>query len=179
VRSLQDAVGRELLWKPRSLLSRTHDLVDPEAGDGEPYATLVWRPGFLWRGPAEAQSGDGRWFFRPRGFFRESVIVLAQDGAAPLAMLRRHFRRAVLRFEDGSREFVWRRESFWSTVWRFEDGNGTAVLRLRTQFPLLRSKARVEIESSSAPAADRALLACLGWHLVLMARRRAAAHGAG
>lgn len=178
MRSLQDAVGRELLWKPRSLLSRTHDLVDPEAESGEPYATLVWRPGFLLRGPAEAQSGDGRWCFRLRGLLRMIVIVMPQDGAAPLATLRRYFRRAVLRFEDG-REFVWRRESFWSRVWRFEDGNGTAVLRLRTQFPFPRSRARVEIESSSAPAADRALLACLGWYLVLMARRRAAAHGAG
>jgi hypothetical protein len=177
VRSLQDAVGRELLWKPRSLLSRTHDLVDPEAGASEPYATLVWRPGFLMRGPAEAQSGDGHWFFRQRGFFRMIVLVMPQGGTAPLATLRRHWRRAVLRFEDG-REFVWRRESFWSRVWRFEDGNGTAVLRLRPQFPFPRSTARVELESSSAPAADRALLACLGWHLVLLSRRRAAAHGA-
>ena len=178
MRSLQDAVGRELLWKPRSLLSRTHDLVDPEAAEGEPYATLVWRPGLLMRGPAEAQSGDGRWFFRQRGLFRIIVLVMPQDGAAPLATLRRYWRRAVLRFEDG-REFAWRRESFWSTTWRFEDGNGSAVLRLRTRFPLPRSTARVEIESSSAPPADRALLACLGWYLVLMARRRAVAHGAG
>jgi hypothetical protein len=178
VRSLQDAVGRELLWKPRSLLSRTHDLVDPEAGDGEPYATLVWRPGFLVRGPAEAQSGEGRWFFRQRGFFRMIVLVMSQDGTAPLATLRRHFRRAVLRFEDG-REFVWRRESLWSTVWRFEDANGTAVLRLRTQFPFPRSTARIEVESSSVPAADRALLACLGWYLALLSRRRAAAHAGG
>ena len=178
MRSLQDAVGRELLWKPRSLLSRTHDLVDPEATEGEPYATLVWRPGFLLRGPAEAQAGDGRWFFRQRGFLRMNVLVTAPDGAAPLATLRRHWRRAVLRFEDG-REFVWRRESFLSTVWRFEDANGTAVLRLRTGFPFPRSRARVEIEASSAPAADRALLACLGWYLVLMARRRSAARAGG
>ena len=176
MRSLQEAVGRELLWKPRSLLSRTHDLVDPEAAEGEPYATLVWRPGFLMRGPAEAQSGDGRWFFRQRGFFRMTVVVMLQDHAAPTATLRRYFRRAVLRFEDG-REFTWRREALWSRVWRFEDGNGTVVLRLRTQFPFPRSKARVEIESSAAPASDRALLACLGWYLVLAARRRAASRG--
>jgi hypothetical protein len=178
VRSLQEAVGRELLWKPRSLLSRTHDLVDPEAGEGEPYATLLWRPGFLLRGPAEAQSGDGRWLFQPRGFFRERVIVLAQEGTAPLATLRRYWRRAALRFEDG-REFVWRRDSFWRRAWRFEDGGGAVVVRLRARFPWLRSTARVEIETSSAPAADRALLACLGWYLVLLARRRAAAHGGG
>ena len=178
MRSLQEAIGRELLWKPRSLLSRTHDLVDPEAGDGEPYATLVWRPGFLLRGLAEAQSGDGGWLFRQQGFFRMVVLVTARGEAAPLATLRRHWRRAVLRFEDG-REFVWRRESFFSLTWRFEDANGTAVVRLHWRFSLPRSTTRVEFGSSAAPAADRALLACLGWYLVLAARRRAAAHRAG
>ena len=177
MRSLQDAIGRELLWKPRSLFSRTHDLVDPEVDGGEPFATLVWRPGLLIRGPAEAQSGDGRWIFRRRGFFRTVVLVMPPDGAVPLGTLRRYWRRAVLRFEDG-RQFVWRRESLFSTVWRFEDGNGTAVLRLKTRFPFPRHTARVELESSSAPAADRALLACLGWYLLLLARRRSAARGA-
>jgi hypothetical protein len=176
MRSLQEAVGRELLWKPRSLLSRTHDLVDLEAGDGEPCATLVWRPGFLMRGTAEAQSGDGRWIFRRRGFLREQVFVLAEDGTTPLATFQRYWRRGVLRFEDG-REFSWRRESFWGTTRSFEDGNGTAVVRFHLRFPFPRSTARVEIESSGAPAADRALLACLGWYLLLLAHRRAAAHG--
>jgi len=178
VRSLQDAVGRELLWKPRSLLSRTHDLVDPETRDGEPFATLVWRPGFLMRAPAEAQTGDGGWFFQQRGLLGMTVLVTPQDGAAPVATLQRYWRRAVLRFEDG-REFVWRRESILTRTCRFEDGNGTTVLRLRTRIPFPRSTARVEIESSSAPAADRALLACLGWYLVLLARRRSGSSGAG
>jgi hypothetical protein len=178
MRSLREAIGRELIWKPRSLLSRTHDLVDPEAGDAEPYATLVWRPGLLMRGPAEAQSGDGRWFFRRRGLFRMLVLVTAQEGSAPVATLRRHWRRGVLRFEDG-REFVWRRQAFWSPSWRFDDANGTAVVRFQWRFSLPRSTARVEFESSAAPPADRALLACLGWYLVLMARRRAAVRGVG
>jgi hypothetical protein len=178
VRSLQEAIGRELVWKPRSLLSRTHDLVDPEAAGGEPYATLVWRPGFLARGPAEARSGDGCWFFRQRGFLQTTVVVMLKDGAAPVATLRRYFRRAVLRFEDG-REFVWRRESLWRPAWRFEDANGSAVLRLRTRFAWPWGSARVELEASAAPAADRALLACLAWCLVLMARRRAAARAGG
>jgi hypothetical protein len=176
VKSMQDAVGRELLWRPRSLLSRTHDLVDPEVGDDEAYATLLWRPGFLLRGPAEAQSGDGCWLFRQQGLFQ--MVVLAKEGAAPLATLRQHFRSAVLRLEDG-REFVWRRESLFSRTRRFDDANGTAVVRFHWRFSLPRSTARVEIDSSAAPAADRALLASLGWYLMLVSRRRAAAYRAG
>ena len=177
MRSLQEAVGRELLWKPRSLLSRTHDLVDPESTEGEPYATLLWRPGFMLQGPAEVESGDGRWVLRHRGWFRESVLVMTTDGVTRLAEFRRYWRRGVLRFEDG-REFTWRRESFLSRTWRFEDGNGTPVVRFRVRFSFPRSLTRVEIEATAAPLADRALLACLGWYLLALARRRAAARAA-
>ena len=177
MRSLQGAIGRELIWKPRSLLSRTHDLVDPDAGAAEPYATLVWRAGFVMQAPAEARSGDGSWYFLHRGFFHQNVRVLAADGKTPVAALRRYWRRGVLRFEDG-REFVWRRQAFWSPSWRFEDANGTAAVRFQWRFSLPRSTTRVEFESSAAPPADLALLACLGWYLVLMSRRRHAAYGA-
>ena len=177
MRSLREAIGSELVWRPRSLLSRTHDLVDPQAGDAEPYATLVWRPGFVMQAPAEARSGDGSWYFVSQGFFRQNVRVLAADGKTLVATLKRYWRRGVLRFEDG-REFIWRRQAFWSPSWRFEDANGTSAVRFQWQFSLPRSRTRVEFESSAVPPADRALLACLGWYLVLMSRRRAAAHGA-
>jgi hypothetical protein len=176
MRSLQEAVGRELQWKPRSLLSRTHDLVDPQTSEGAPFATVLWRPGFMMQGPVEAQSGDGHWIFRHRGFFRESVLVMAEDGATLLAAFQRYWRRGVLRLEGG-RQFTWRRESFLSPTWRFEDENGTPVVRFRTRFSFPRSLTRVEIEATAAPAADRALLACLGWYLLVLARRRTMAHG--
>jgi hypothetical protein len=83
----------------------------------------------------------------------------------------------VLRLEDG-REFIWRRQAFWSPSWRFEDTNGTAVVCFQWRFSLPRSTTRVEFESSAAPPADLAMLACLGWYLVLMSRRRHAAYGA-
>jgi hypothetical protein len=178
LRSLQEAVGRELIWKPRGLLSRTHDLLDPDSVAAGPYATLVCRAGFAVQAPAAAQSGDGSWHFLQQGFFRQNVRVLAADGKTPVATLKRSWRRGVLRFEDG-REFVWRRQAFWSPSWRFDDANGTAVVRFQWRFSLPRSTTRVEFESSAAPTTDRALLACLGWYLVLMSRRRAAAHGGG
>jgi hypothetical protein len=178
MRSIREAIGRELAWKPRSLLSNTYDLVGPGTGDAEPWATLVWRAGLPTQAPAEAQSGDGSWCFLHQGFFRQNVRVLAADGTTPVATLERSWRRGVLRFEDGG-EFVWRREAFWSPAWRFEDANGAAVVRFHWRFSLSRRATRVEFESSTVPATDRALLACLGWYLVLTSRRRAAAHGAG
>lgn len=177
MRSLEEAVGCELVWKSRGLLSRIHDLVDPEAIAAGPYATLVWRAGFPMQAPAEAQSGDGSWHFVHQGFFRQNVRVVAADGRTPVATLKRYWLRGVLRFEDG-REFTWRRDAFWSPSWRFEDANGTVVVRFRWRFSLPRSTTRVEFDSTAAPSADRALLACLGWYLVLASRRRVAAHGA-
>ncbi len=176
MRAIIEAVGREVIWRPRTLLSRTYDLVVPGEEGAEPYATLVWRPGFLMLGPAEARASEGEWQFRRRGFFREQVLVFAPGGGQPLATLQRYWRRGVLRLDDG-KELVWRREGFWSTTHRFEDGNGTALVRFRHRFAFPRASSRVEIESSMA-ARDAALLACLGWYLLLLARHHSGARGA-
>src|SRR5512143_781897 len=176
MRAIEGAVGQDVVWRPRTMLSRTYDLVVPGEGHDEPYATLVWRPGFLRLGPAEARTSEGEWLFRRRGFFREQVLVFAPGAGQPLATLQRHWRRGVLRL-DGGKELVWRREGFWSTTHRFEDGNGTALVRFRHRFAFLRASSRVEIESS-VPARDGALLACLGWYLLLLARRHSGARGA-
>lgn len=177
MQSLREAIGRELRWQPRGAFSHTYDLVDPRTEGGEPYATLSWRPGLLMGGPAEAASGDGYWSFRRLGLVRGRVLVTAEGSGQPLATVRRHWRRAVLRYEDG-REFTWRPESLWSRVRRFEDANGTPVVRLRGALWPPAGSATVEIEASAAGEADRALLACLGWYLSLLERRRHAA-GAG
>lgn len=177
MQSLEQAIGRELLWKPRHAFSRTYDLVDPRTEGGEPYATLALRAGLLVGGSAEARSGDGSWRFRRRGLVHGAVLVTAGEDETPAATLRRYWRRAVLRLEGG-REYVWRGESFWSLASRFEDANGTPVVRIRRALWPPVGAARVEIESSAAEAGERALLACLGWYLSVLDHRRHAA-GAG
>ncbi len=176
MKDIEQAVGQEIIWRPRTLLSRTYDLVPPHGDGDEPFATLVWRPGLLRLGPAEARTSEGEWLIRRRGFFREQVLLFAPGADQPFATLQRHWRRGVLRL-DGGREYVWRRAGFWSTTHVFEDGNGTALLRFRHRFTFPRASTRVEIESS-APARDAALLACLGWYLLLLARRHSGARGA-
>jgi hypothetical protein len=177
MRSLHEAAGRELLWRPRSLLSRIYDLVDPDETEAEPYATLTLRGGFLSYPRARGESVDGCWLFRHRGFFREGVTVQVEGSQTPLATFRRYWRRGVVRFEDG-REFVWRPVSFWGLAWRFEDPNGMPVVRFRTRFSFPRATTRMELDSSAGRPAGVALLACLGFYLLVLARRRHAAHGA-
>jgi hypothetical protein len=174
MRSLQEALGRELAWRRRGLLSNTYDLIDPAQAEAEPWATLVRGSGLRLRAPAQVRSGDGNWEFRRVGLFRARVLVLAPEGTAPLATLTRAWRGGVLRFEDG-REFVWRREASWRPAWRFEDGNGITVIRLHRDLLQPLGVTRVAFESSAAPGTELTLLACLGWYLVLLGRRRATA----
>lgn len=175
MQSLEQAIGRELRWEPRSAFSRTYDLVDPRTEGGEPFATLIWRPGFLLGGPAEAHSGDGAWRFRRRGLLRGTVLVTAGDEESSVGTLRRYWRRAALRLEDG-REFAWRRDFLWGLSSRFEDANGAPVVRIRRALWPPAGAGGVEIEASAAPARDRALLACLGWYLTVLDRSRNAAN---
>ncbi len=178
MQSLQAAIGRELRWRPRSPFSSTYDLVDPANEGGDPFATLVRRPGFLLRRPADVQSGDGAWRFQRRGLARGRVLVLVEGQAEPVAELRRYWRRAVIRLEDGGTEFTWRRESLWGRSWRFEDANGVVAVRLRLGLWPPAGSARVEIESSVAGPRERALLVCLAWYLALMERSAHAARTA-
>jgi hypothetical protein len=173
MRSLQEAIGRELMWRQRALFSPSYDLVDPESRAGEPYATMLWREGFLsWGSKAEARSGDGAWRFLLRGFFGDRVLVLGAGDAA-VATFRQGWRRGILTTQDG-RELTWRRASLLSREWRFEDSNGVPVVTFRTRFQILRGVGRVAFESSAASPGDQALLACLGWYLLLRRRARAA-----
>jgi hypothetical protein len=177
MRSLQEALGRELLWQPRSLLSRAYDLVDPDNPDGDPFATLTTERGLLFYPGAKVESAGGAWLFRPRGLFRERVLVLPDGPGPPLATYRRYWRRGVLRFEGG-KEFVWRRPSFWSLSRCFEDGDGIPIARFRTRFSFPRATTWMELDASAGRASEAPLLACLGWYLLLLARRRGAHGGA-
>jgi hypothetical protein len=177
MQSLEQAIGRELRWRPRSAFSRTYDLVDPGTEGGGPFATLAWRPGLLLAGPAAARSGDGDWDFRRLGLVRGRILVTAAGGGSTVGTLSRYWRRAVLRLEGGG-EYTWRREALWSRARRFEDANGVPVVRLRPALWPPAGSARVEVEASAAPATERALLACLGWYLTVLERGRHAA-GAG
>jgi hypothetical protein len=185
VRSLHDAVGRELVWRPRGLLSRTYDLVDPEseamspegAAGADAYATLVTHVSPSFSPNARAETADGRWLFQPRGLFRRGVIVLAEGAETPLATFHRYWRRGVVRFQDG-RELIWRRESFWSRTWLFEDAGGGVLMRFRRRLSFPRARTGLELDSSAGRVAEVPLLACLGWFLQILARRRAAARGA-
>ncbi len=173
MRSLQEALGRELLWQPRSLLSRTYDLVEPESPTSEPFATLTTEGAFYQRPRAEAESAAGVWRFRARGFLREQVLISAAGADSPLATFRRQWRRGVLRLEGG-KEFVWRRPSFWSFVWAFEDQNDMAVVRFRSRLRFPRATTVVQLGNGVERVSEAPLLACLGWYLLLLARRHRA-----
>ncbi len=172
MRALSEAAGRELKWKSRGFLARTFDLLDGETGAGEPYATLVWRRGF--HPPAEAEAVEGRWLFRRRGLWRASVLVFAAGAEKPLATYQSYWGRGAVRFEDG-REFLWRRSSFLSLTWSFVDASGIAVVRLRGRPWSFRSRVAVDLDPAWPRGADAALLACLGFDLLLRARRRSGA----
>ena len=173
MRALAGALGCDLAWQARSLLSRTYDLVDHAAPETGSFAMLtVRRMSFVPH--AEIESAGGRWSLRRAGFWRPRVLVLAGDAPAPLATFTRTLGSGLLRFEDG-RAYRWRRPSFWSLGRRFEDADGMPVVSLHYRFGFPRGRGGVELGTGAERLPEAALLAGLGWYLVLLARRRSAA----
>jgi hypothetical protein len=169
MRSLVDVWREPLFWVQAGVFSREYHLV---LGD-ERLATLRFA-GFTGR-EANAESAEGHWILRRDGRLSRSVTILDAAGDRAIARFEGHwFGRGRLTFEGGE-SVDWRSLGFWGLEWGFAREGGDPVVRIRNRFSFLRDKAGVTIERDSQPARELAVMAILGWYLLVRMKRRAAA----
>jgi hypothetical protein len=159
---LANYAGRELTWTVSQTQKRTYEL----HADTEVVATL-YQPS-RWRSYRLGIAADGQWTFARVGMFLQRVVICDADSGAEVAHLARTgwTGKAALTLPDGS-QYQWRSGSAWGSKWVWLDASGQPVLRLR-QFGALRPQCAVAVEPTATASQPLALLAMLGWYLMML-----------
>lgn len=167
--SLTNVAGRELIWAPSRTAKRTYEL----DMDGQTVATL-YQPS-VWHQERLVVTADGRWRFARVGVLRQRLVIADADTGAEVAQMARSdwTRKGTLTLPDG-RQYLWRSGGFWGSKWVWLDAAEQPLLRFR-QFGMLRLQCAVTVEPRAAADSHLALLATLGWYLMLLMRHDTAA----
>ena len=170
MRPLADFAGQELHWVQPAALRREHEL----RGADEVVATLVFGRRTFATGIADA----GQWSFRRAGLWRPQVTVRGAGSETDMAFFRPHRSGGgALDFPDG-RLLRLSSASVWQSPWVWRKGDNE-LMRFRGGQGLLKAGCAVDIAPHAARMPDLALLALLGWYLILLyAQDEAAASAA-
>jgi len=123
---------------------------------------------------AEADTGDGHWTLKRQGFLRPYVSVRRAGAEDEFAKL--HFSwlgDGSLHFRDG-RVYAWKRK-FWTGQYLFATEKGEELVVLNPTLALLKVGAKVTIHPSDIDNSQLALLAVIGWYVMLLGFDEAAA----
>lgn len=131
------------------------------------FGTLTWQKGS--GSIAAAESSEGRWTLKRRGFLWPGVTVRSIATRRDLAVLRAQWRESTIQTAEG-RIFRWTRAGFKDPTWKVADADGRELLSFE---PRRRGK---HLEGCVVVAAREAgsdpallLLLILGWYFVVIA----------
>jgi hypothetical protein len=160
-------------WRESRTVKRQDELV---AGD-QLVAALRWKG---WGSTfASGHSPEREWTFdRPRLLSRDVEVRVAQSGELVAVYMPSWLGTdGKLEFADG-RRYHWAATDFWRTKWVFYSASNEPLMRFEDTSGLLRVSALVRYGPSPLAPRERDLFALLGWYLMALARRDAAAAAA-
>jgi hypothetical protein len=165
--------GQELLWTPARTARRTYEL---RAGD-QVVAALV-QPTW-WRERRIGAAADGTWTFARAGLFHPRVVVTDAGSNLPITNMARSgwTGNGALALPDG-RRFHWRSGSLPGARRTWLDEAGQPLMHF-TQVGGPKTQCIVAVEPGAAMDRHLALLAMLGWYLLLLTPGEGIAAAAG
>ncbi len=169
--TIREFAGQPLRWVQPKAVKQQFEL---HSGD-EVLAVMQWQSS--WRSSATAETAEGNWSFNRRGF-RQQVSIEANRADLPIPTLSRRWTgSATLTFPDGQ-SYLWKRSGFWGIKRAWTTPDGVPLVTFKTAYGLFKTGGEVAIEPTAATLPELALLMTLGWYLVVMAARDAAAASA-
>jgi len=163
--------GQTLNWIQPKLMQRYHEL----AGGGKIFATLKWQK--IFGSLAVGTTSENSYSFKRAGFLHPHIIIRRLDFEDDIATMRMGFSgNGTLEFTNGS-SYSFRRLGFWRQYWQFIDPNGKLVCTLHRKATIGRYRGEAVIEKDAKKLKEIALLATLGWYVVVLLAEEAAAAG--
>jgi hypothetical protein len=168
MKRIAELTGSELRWVQPSMLKMEYELKVQD----EVAATLKFRSSFS--SFAVGESGEGSWTFKRVGFWQRSVQVRELASDADLATFTRNIWKegGSLELNSGSRYLA--TANFWQNQFDLWTAGRKPLIHYRIG-GVWRPSAATLIETGAASLPELPWLTLLGWYLVLMMRRDAAA----
>jgi hypothetical protein len=161
VKSIHE-VSRNLQWIHPDLTKRHFELRD----ETDVAATLTWEKptGSI----AIARSEAGAWSFKRLGFLNPRVSAIDLESRAQVARFDAAISGAgVAQTKDGY-TFRWY-SNLWRAEWGWIDSGGNDLLKFRRSFDVEEKKeGRLEILDAAHDHRHLALLALMGWYLIIL-----------
>ena len=168
MKSLRDALGRELEWIQPRAMTREYELRDGE----ETVASLRFRS--FWGSFATAHTREGDWTFKRVGFFQTRVSVCPAGSDREIASFKNSTWSAggTLEFPDG--RMFRANTNFWMTSYEFKNESEEPLVRFRSVRGVFHLGSNVEIAPAAAELPELPWLVALGWYLAVKMRDDAA-----
>jgi hypothetical protein len=163
VKPLAACGGKSLAWIQPASGKHRFELREGDTA----VATLEWDGGLS--SAATGVTADGRWSLQRVGFVRPRVLVRTADGKDAASYQPSWSGGGELSLADG-RRLRMAPANLWSSEWRLADAEGRTLLRFRPDSGIVRTTARMEIDSAAVSSPDLSVAVLLTWSvLVLMA----------
>jgi len=197
MRLIQEAADQELIWRQPSAFKEQYEL---RAGD-EVLATLDW--GSPWGTLATARTAEGEWTFKRTGFWQQRINVRPVGSEREVAIFVPDWRGNGTLTIAGGRTFRWSGKGILGLEKHWQEREDAPPLLGFKQVGSLKTEARVILSAAAAslpettqlddpyiplppdmmsppsqPLVELPLLVTLGFYLVVLAARDAAAAAA-
>ena len=169
MKSIKDVSG-ELAWVQPA---RTKQAFELRAGD-DVVGTLVWARMSL----ATGATADGQWTLKREGFWHPRITVRVPGSEDNVAVFNPGWTGGGT-LEMGGRHLRFGPANFWRSQWDWIDEQDKSLVHFKSRQGLLKLEGQVEVEPQAVASPDVPLLVVLGWYLLVLFARDAAASSAG
>jgi len=170
MKTIKEFALGELVWVQPARLKQEFDLT---AGV-EVVGTLRWNRASL----ATAETAGQSWTFKREGFWHPRITVRLPGSDDNIATFQPGWGGG------GTLDLAWgphvrfAAANFWHSQWDWIDAQGQPVVHFKSHQGLLKVEGQVEIEPGGIELPDLPLLVVLGWYLLVLFARDAAASSA-
>jgi hypothetical protein len=171
VKAIKEVALGELVWVQPARLKQEFEL---RAGD-EVVGSLRWQRASL----ATGETADQSWTFKREGFWHPQVTVRVAGSDDNVALFHPGWAGGgTLDLQQG-KQLRFAAANFWHSQWDWLDAPNNPLVHFKSRQGLLKVEGQVEIETEAIQSPELPLLVVLGWYLLILFSRDAAAASAG
>ena len=167
MRTITEVATQELMWVQPARLQRAFEL---HASD-DVVAVLRFERSSL----ASSETAWQKWTFQQEGSWRRQVTIRTPDSDDALVFNGARTGGGALELSQG-RLLRFGATNFWQSRWDWSDNESQApLLHFKRRAGFMKTEGQVDIETAAVTYPELPLLVVLGWYLLILFARNAAA----